>query len=813
MDGDPHGLPGTAPRPEVLLGRIRSLQRVRQAVAREMAEAQGHGEGLRQHLEQLEERQAALEGLWQQKQEALRVARLRREEVEAEGQRRRGLCLGRQRDLEGAGEQRERLLHLRRRHRQEFWQQLEAIMEEHKRLREFHTPSQLEAELVRLEEAREKLLSQERRFLEAEKDVGAEAHVAARLVQQAEEAARRRLGAELARQQGHQRQRDSVSAPPSLNRAPHPPRRPFYLWAKRKCGAAPLSGSGRELGLLGAAMDSEFSDAEAAPGGEENAPVYCVCRKPDINCFMIGCDNCNEWFHGDCINITEKMAKAIREWYCEQCREKDPTLEIRYRHKKWREKEHEGTKAQELALDQGRAAKIKRSARMCGECEACRRPEDCGQCDFCRDMKKFGGPNKIRQKCRLRQCQLRARESYKYFPTSLARGREGDVEPLGGAGPPESLSDEELPLDPRLYQELCAGAFDDHGLPWLSDAEDAPFLDPALRKRAVKVKHVKRREKKSDKKEERLRRHRQRPRHRERNRHPERCDARDPAGLGQCLGPGCTRPARPPSKYCSEACGVKLAANRIYEILPQRIQQWQQSPCVAEEHGKRLLERIRREQHQARLRLQDMERRFHELEALIARAKGHPPRHDEESTEGESEDTELQIFCVSCGHPINPRVALRHMERCYAKYESQTSFGSMYPTRIEGATRLFCDVYNPQSKTYCKRLQVLCPEHSRDPKVPADEVCGCPLVRDVFELTGEFCRVPKRRCHRHYCWEKLRRAEVDLERVRVWYKLDELFEQERNVRAAMTNRAGLLALMLHQTIQHDPLTTDLRTPT
>ncbi|XP_068780233.1 CXXC-type zinc finger protein 1 isoform X2 [Struthio camelus] len=366
--------------------------------------------------------------------------------------------------------------------------------------------------------------------------------------------------------------------------------------------------------------------------------------------------------------------------------------------------------------------------------------------------------------------------------------------------------------DVRLRQELCAGAFDEHGLPWLSDAEDGPYLEAALRKRAVKVKHVKRRDKKSDKKkEERYKRHKQKTRHRERSRHSERPDARDPGGLAQCLGPGCTRPARPPSKYCGEACGIKLAANRIYEILPQRIQQWQQSPCVAEEHGKRLLERIRREQHQARLRLQDMERRFHELEGLIARAKGHPPREDEETNEGDSDDTDLQIFCVSCGHPINPKVALRHMERCYAKYESQTSFGSMYPTRIEGATRLFCDVYNPQSKTYCKRLQVLCPEHSRDPKVPADEVCGCPLVRDVFELTGEFCRAPKRKCNRHYCWEKLRRAEVDLERVRVWYKLDELFEQERNVRAAMTNRAGLLALMLHQTIQHDPLTTDLRT--
>lgn len=33
-----------------------------------------------------------------------------------------------------------------------------------------------------------------------------------------------------------------------------------------------------------------------------------------------GCDNCNEWFHGHCINITEKMAKAIQEWYCMSCR-------------------------------------------------------------------------------------------------------------------------------------------------------------------------------------------------------------------------------------------------------------------------------------------------------------------------------------------------------------------------------------------------------------------------------------------------------------------------------------------------------------
>lgn len=106
-----------------------------------------------------------------------------------------------------------------------------------------------------------------------------------------------------------------------------------------------------------------------------------------------------------------------------------------------------------------------------------------------------------------------------------------------------------------------------------------------------------------------------------------------------------------------------------------------------------MLERIRREQQSARTRLQEMERRFHELEAIILRAKQQAVREDEEvskqgpaaqdavpgpagphrffystqSNEGDSDDTDLQIFCVSCGHPINPRVALRHMERCYAK--------------------------------------------------------------------------------------------------------------------------------------------------
>lgn len=85
--------------------------------------------------------------------------------------------------------------------------------------------------------------------------------------------------------------------------------------------------------------------------------------------------------------------------------------------------------------------------------------------------------------------------------------------------------------------------------------------------------------------------------------------------------------------WCLSACASLSPCSRIYEILPQRIQQWQQSPCIAEEHGKKLLERIRREQQSARTRLQEMERRFHELEAIILRAKQQAVREDEEVKE------------------------------------------------------------------------------------------------------------------------------------------------------------------------------------
>jgi len=32
--------------------------------------------------------------------------------------------------------------------------------------------------------------------------------------------------------------------------------------------------------------------------------------------YFRGCDACEEWYHGDCINITEKEAKHIKQFFC-----------------------------------------------------------------------------------------------------------------------------------------------------------------------------------------------------------------------------------------------------------------------------------------------------------------------------------------------------------------------------------------------------------------------------------------------------------------------------------------------------------------
>ncbi|KAL0594526.1 Death-inducer obliterator 1 [Plecturocebus cupreus] len=57
-------------------------------------------------------------------------------------------------------------------------------------------------------------------------------------------------------------------------------------------------------------------------GYDPNA-LYCICRQPHNNRFMICCDRCEEWFHGDCVGISEARGRLLErngeDYICPNC--------------------------------------------------------------------------------------------------------------------------------------------------------------------------------------------------------------------------------------------------------------------------------------------------------------------------------------------------------------------------------------------------------------------------------------------------------------------------------------------------------------
>lgn len=448
---------------------------------------------------------------------------------------------------------------------------------------------------------------------------------------------------------------------------------------------------------------------------KQDGQEYCICRSSDSSRFMIACDACEDWYHGDCIGISEREAKYIKHYYCERCQHEDPSLKTRFKAGSGRINEESPPPRRKYQDDDTYQAHSKHSdskksdgklhhkkrSKSCGHCENCKRLEDCSRCSNCRKNRKAGY---YKEKCIYRQC---------VNVTSSKSGRK-------------KKRDNE-------------------------DEQD-------------QVRHF------------------------------------DNSKPRQCYGPKCTKQAGYNSKYCSDECGLQLAYHRMYHLIPSRLQEKNMTQCYADYKNKSDLVEIRRKQMEVRDILKALDKRHKELDEIQEHVRKLTVINDNE--DDQEEEGEIDMYCITCGHQIHTRTAIKHMEKCFNKYESQSSFCSVQKTRIDG-NNMFCDYYHPVNKTYCKRLRVLCPEHSKEPKVSDNEVCGFPLVTDVFRETGEYCRASKKKCIRHYCWEKLRRAEIDMERVRQWLKLDELVDQEQQIRNFLLARNGLLPLMLHSTCDHE----------
>ncbi|XP_046384500.1 death-inducer obliterator 1 [Ischnura elegans] len=70
--------------------------------------------------------------------------------------------------------------------------------------------------------------------------------------------------------------------------------------------------------------DEEEEDDDTSVNSEDDPNrLWCICKKPHNNRFMICCDICEDWFHGKCVGVTKAMGRQMeekgQEWNCPNC--------------------------------------------------------------------------------------------------------------------------------------------------------------------------------------------------------------------------------------------------------------------------------------------------------------------------------------------------------------------------------------------------------------------------------------------------------------------------------------------------------------
>ncbi|PAA81142.1 hypothetical protein BOX15_Mlig025553g1, partial [Macrostomum lignano] len=424
---------------------------------------------------------------------------------------------------------------------------------------------------------------------------------------------------------------------------------------------------------------------------------WCICRSTDTGRFMIGCDKCEEWFHGDCIGVTPKQADAMRNYYCRRCLKRHPSLRIVWK-----------------TADPG-------------------------------DESASSGPagSSTRQMPPQAHQQQQTSSRSSAGPPAAAPGPQS----RGQAKQPK----QQLQRRRRVQQQ-----------------QQRPSPSPAAASTSTGAARVQ---------------------------ISERAGARR-----QCEGPACRRVALRGSAYCGKACGLERAKRRLIDLLPARLAAWQARVPVAERRDSLRLSRVVQAADAAKRRLTDGELRHRALDQLLARGR-RQLRGGVIEEPGPPGEDDVTVPCPSCSQETPVRSALRHLLKCQQRIESRTSFGAPYPSQMDG-TPLFCDRYCPASRAYCKKLAVLCPDHYRPDASETGDACGCPLTDD--ELAGPLCPVARQKCTRHFAWARMRRAEIDIDRMRQLMRLEELLFEERAIRQAMMQRGGAVSLLLHSTIDHQP---------
>lgn len=278
---------------------------------------------------------------------------------------------------------------------------------------------------------------------------------------------------------------------------------------------------------------------------------------------MIQCDKCQDWFHGSCVGITLQRAANIKEFYCPPCSSKDPSLSTLFKSNEGAEPKPKHTTKKVAPPTLAAKKCAKKHSRRCGECVACLTVTDCTKCRFCKDMRKYGGPGRMRQKCIKRQCLRFSRILYAEDPLNKKKGSHpvpfqqdviAELKALGG-----DVDDSGASPDAKRIRNEGTGE------------EERP--DGSRQKQGSRVKVGKRASKKSV--QSKGSRAAKKAVVTSSGSEAEVGGAGQQGGSGdpisalspyedrypaqRCEGPGCVFMAQPGSRYCSEECGVNLA--------------------------------------------------------------------------------------------------------------------------------------------------------------------------------------------------------------------------------------------------------------
>lgn len=57
--------------------------------------------------------------------------------------------------------------------------------------------------------------------------------------------------------------------------------------------------------------DDEDDEEDNSDSEDDPDRLWCICKRPHNNRFMICCDVCEDWFHGKCVHVSKAMGNYL----------------------------------------------------------------------------------------------------------------------------------------------------------------------------------------------------------------------------------------------------------------------------------------------------------------------------------------------------------------------------------------------------------------------------------------------------------------------------------------------------------------------